>query len=158
MVSKAVRVHYSIQIFATALVIAGLGLGVNASEGMHFMYAHQTVGVVIFALVFVQAAGGALHHMIYKKRHHSTLIGIGHRFMGRAIIVAAMVNVGLAFRMPMVGLGKSSQIAWYVVMGVVVLAYTLANLFIKTPVRADSERSSSLEKRVSPTNSSPVRA
>ncbi|ORY83218.1 hypothetical protein BCR37DRAFT_387070 [Protomyces lactucae-debilis] len=156
LIARAVRLHYSIQLFGIVLAIAGLALGVNASDDMHFMYAHQTVGVVIFALIFLQAAGGALHHMMYKKGKGSAATGMGHRFMGRAIIVASMVNVGLAFRMPMVGLGKASQIAWYVVMGVVVLAYTIANFVVKTRTRAD-QAPHHLEKQSSPNSVSPIR-
>lgn len=127
---KAVRVHYSLQLLGVVFVIIGAALGIAGSEGQHFRYAHQTLGVIVFAVMFLQIALGAIHHMMYLKSGPggNSIMALMHRYLGRSLIVTAMVNAGLAFRLPMVALGKSSQIAWYVVMGVLVLAYTIANL------------------------------
>lgn len=128
--TNAVRVHYLLQIFGVVLIIIGAVLGIVGSSGEHFQYAHQTLGVIVFASMFVQAALGSMHHIVYLKgkRGSNLLLGRVHRYLGRALIVAAMVTAGLALRLPMVALSKGSQIAWYVVMGALVLAYTVANI------------------------------
>lgn len=131
--ANPVRVHYIFQATGVLLVIVGAVLGIVGSAGQHFRYAHQTVGVVVFGLMFFQAAGGTLHHVLYRKgsRGPNLLLGPIHRYTGRALIVAAMVTAGLAFRLPMVGLSRGSQVAWYVVMGALVLAYAVSNVSLE---------------------------
>ena len=131
---NAVRVHYIFQLTGAVFVIIGAALGIAGSDDQHFMYAHQTLGVVVFALMFLQIALGAIHHMMYlrsnDKIHQNRIMAFMHRYLGRSLIVTAMVTAGLAFRMPMVALGKGSQIAWYVIMGALVLVYTIANFVL----------------------------
>ncbi|BFZ54743.1 hypothetical protein PYCC9005_001780 [Savitreella phatthalungensis] len=159
-----VRLHYLIQSTAVLIFLVGAILGFVASsqEGQgHFLYSHQTLGVIVFILVILQALGGAVHHMIYKsatnaysaagsartsspnsdevksavsalsgrvvlnpasKRLSTTNVtGPLHRWLGRIILILAIVAVGLAFKQPMVDVNNTGTIIWYVLAFVILV-------------------------------------
>lgn len=157
--TSPVRIHWIIQSIAAALFLAGAILGFVASGESysgHFTYAHQILGTVVYVLVFVQAFAGSLNHALYnrsvqasEKGSHSngssparsvdrsgtavTRTGAFiHRWAGRAILILAIVAVGLALRQPMVNVSTAGQIAWYVVVLIVFVGgYTVAALVFR---------------------------
>ena len=151
-----VRLHWMIQSTAAAVFLIGAILGFVASaENGHFRFAHQTLGTVVYALVFLQLMGGSINHALYKRSMQHTKefqsasgspepsyrpqppakVRTGallHRWLGRSILILAIVAVGLAFRQPMVAVSTTGQVVWYVVVFIVLVGgYTLASIGFK---------------------------
>lgn len=76
---------------------------------------HCIIGLVIFCLVFVQAAGGIIHHGQYNKLRRRTIITYAHIWLGRAIITMGMINGGLGLLLT--GVSNGSYIAYGVCVG-----------------------------------------
>ena len=75
---------------------------------------HPIIGLVLFSLVFIQAAGGFLAHFVYTKTKSSNVFGHAHRWLGRAIITLGIINGGLGLLLS--GDGTRGQ---YIAYGVV---------------------------------------
>ncbi|KAI5369897.1 Putative DOMON domain, cytochrome b561/ferric reductase transmembrane [Septoria linicola] len=92
-------VHAAIQIFGLGLVLIGLALGVYASKlynkSKSFNSAHQVIGLVVFAAIFLQIGLGLGHHIIFMRSGTSTVLGKVHRFLGISILVLGIVNGGI---------------------------------------------------------------
>ena len=56
---------------------------------------HPIIGLVLFAAIFVQAAGGIIHHFFYGKHHRRSVITHMHIWLGRVLITLGMINGGL---------------------------------------------------------------
>lgn len=95
----AVRMHWIWQTIASILVVVGFGLGAYAStqynRSRDFSDPHQIIGIVLLLAVATQITLGAVHHMIFKKKGKSTILGKVHRIVGPLIIFVAIVNGGL---------------------------------------------------------------
>ncbi|KAF2171375.1 iron reductase domain protein [Zasmidium cellare ATCC 36951] len=93
--------HAFAQMIGTAFVIIGLGLGVYASKlynkSKNFNSAHQVIGLIIFAALFLQIGLGLSHHLIFMRSGVPTIMGKIHRFFGISIIILALINGGLGF-------------------------------------------------------------
>lgn len=59
---------------------------------------HQIIGLVVFSLLAIQALGGLIHHLLFR-RGHKTMIGKVHMFLGIALIILGIVNVPLGLNM-----------------------------------------------------------
>lgn len=91
--------HAGVQAFGIALVIIGLAAGVYVSKqyvrSRSFGSAHQAIGLLVFAALFVQAGLGLVQHRVFRRTKQETPMGVVHRLLGPGIIVLAIVNGGL---------------------------------------------------------------
>ncbi|KAF3929699.1 hypothetical protein AA313_de0205729 [Arthrobotrys entomopaga] len=91
-----VYIHAFTQIFSTAMAFTGLGLGVWLGLNTRYLdYAHTIIGFAVVGCLVIQPLIGLVHHLLYKKYKKPTWWGYAHRWFGRAIIVAGIVNGGL---------------------------------------------------------------
>jgi hypothetical protein len=119
---QVVWLHTLWQVFTTTLVIAGFGTGIwmaMASHGgvdqvrfcSHFTIAtnsrlqwdafngHTIIGTIVVCLLFLQPFGGIVHHSLFSKNPTSTFFGIGHRWLGRIILILGAINGGLGLQL-----------------------------------------------------------
>lgn len=98
-----VRIHWICQSVASVLVVIGFGLGVYAStqynRSRDYSDPHQIIGIVLLVAVVVQLALGSVHHLIFKKKKRSTVLGKIHLVVGPLIILLAIVNGGLGLEL-----------------------------------------------------------
>lgn len=73
-------------------------------------------------VVVVQAIGGVMHHINYKKYQKRTAISHAHIWIGRIIITLGMVNGGLGFELAGEE-GVGELVAYGVVAGFIWLAW-----------------------------------
>jgi small-conductance mechanosensitive channel len=98
-VPESVRWHWVNQTFALGLAAIGGAIGLylssmfNRSES--YNSPHQILGLVSIALLFVQWALGFWHHRVYKKTRQGTKYGPIHRWLGRGVMVLAVVTGGI---------------------------------------------------------------
>ncbi|KAL9601673.1 MAG: hypothetical protein Q9219_002393 [cf. Caloplaca sp. 3 TL-2023] len=94
-----VRWHYYTQALGVIIVLIGAGLGIGLSHfynrSKHYNSVHQLIGMVIVLLLLIQAGLGAAHHRIFKAKQQHTIMGTIHRFLGLAVVGAAVVNGAL---------------------------------------------------------------
>jgi hypothetical protein len=92
-------VHVGVQTIGLLFAIIGLGTGIYISQqynrSRHFGTSHQTLGLLVFVALLVQAALGAIQHRVFRRTKQETIFGIIHRFSGPTIIVLALINGGL---------------------------------------------------------------
>lgn len=86
---------------------------------------HPIIGLVLFSLVFIQAAGGLLAHFAYAKTKSSNVFGYAHRWLGRAIITLGIINGGLGLLLS--GDGTRGQYIAYGVVAAVIWVAFVAN-------------------------------
>lgn len=142
-VMKSVMLHLIAQLVGCVFVVAGFGTAVWISteynrvssfsiytheifhltilQSKHFQDIHQIIGLLVCAFLLIQLGLGLAHHLIFKKTEKPTAIGKVHMFLGPAILILAIVNGGLGFRLAM---DDSDDIIIYaVVVGVVALTF-----------------------------------
>ena len=83
---------------------------------------HPIIGLVLFAAIFFQAAGGILHHLLFRKHRRSTIVTLSHVWVGRIIITVGMINGGLGLLLAN-NSTRGQNIAYGVIAGVVWVAY-----------------------------------
>lgn len=141
------RIHAVGQVLSYVIFIAAAGMGIwlaqqSASFGV-WTDPHPRLGLAILAIAFFQPIFGAVHHRIYKKRALNlqngkatkppgrTAIGRVHLWLGRLLILAAMVNGGLGIKLastsPFQTTGTSTKagIAYGVVAAIMVVLYVI---------------------------------
>jgi len=93
------RSHWLFQILASLISIVGLILAIAFSimDPLYdsFGEAHQILGIVVVAVLFVQPLLGIFHHRNYKKDGRRTWFSYSHLWVGRVVIVLGMVNTVL---------------------------------------------------------------
>ena len=116
-------IHAGIQISAYALSIAGLGTGIYLAKNYDLlMTPHAIIGIVIVFLAFFMPIAGWLQHSCYCKFQRRTWWGRGHAYLGRALLLLALINVGLGLQLaaPYGGIPvKKGEIAYGVLGGIV---------------------------------------
>nr|POE54145.1 hypothetical protein CFP56_73416 [Quercus suber] len=122
---KSVMVHLVTQLIGCVFVIAGFGTAVWISteynRTKHFQDPHQIIGLLICAFLLIQLGLGLAHHLIFKKTEKPTILGKIHMFLGPAILLLAIVNGGLGFRLA--GERERNIVIYAVVVGVVTLVF-----------------------------------
>ncbi|KAJ5484168.1 hypothetical protein N7539_005964 [Penicillium diatomitis] len=125
---QTVRIHASIQLFTLAMTVAGFGLGVSMAKDVHILkHHHAIVGfVVVCCLVLFQPLMGLLQHRHFKKSGGKGPFAYFHRWLGRAMIILGVINVGLGFELTGIGssaVPRGAVIAYGTVAGVLGLMY-----------------------------------
>jgi hypothetical protein len=117
-----VWLHAGTQLFAWALSIAGMGLGIwIANAEMRLSDTHPIIGLVVVSVLAFQPIGGYVHHLIWKKQHKKTLLTTSHIWTGRSLIILGMINGGLGLQLT--GNTTGGEIAYGVIAGVVGVTY-----------------------------------
>ncbi|KAK6005245.1 hypothetical protein QM012_008024 [Aureobasidium pullulans] len=119
--------HGIVQATAYCFVIVGLGTGIYLSP--RFGYGayntpHQIIGLVVFSLLAVQALGGLIHHLLFR-RGHKTIIGKVHMVLGICLLILGIVNVPLGLNMS----GDSNYNTAYIIVVAILGAIFLALRF-----------------------------
>lgn len=77
---------------------------------------------MLFSLVWIQAAGGLLGHILWQKRQRKSLLAHIHVWSGRALITLGMINGGPGLLLSSVA-SRGSYIAYGVISGVMWLLF-----------------------------------
>jgi len=64
----------------------------TVSQFKSFNTAHEVLGIIVVLAVIVQFLLGYMHHRIYKKTQTTTKMAPIHVWLGRVVIVAAVVD------------------------------------------------------------------
>jgi hypothetical protein len=128
-------VHGIFQIFAFVVYIAAFALGVwmtnQAPSRVNLIGRyHPIIGIVLFAVLFMQPVLGLIHHFQFKKYGRRTFWSYGHLWLGRLLIPIGIINGGLGLLLATeTGYGRptSGQIAAYgAVAGLMALSWASA--------------------------------
>ncbi|KAI4737111.1 CBD9-like protein [Aureobasidium sp. EXF-12298] len=123
----SVIAHGIIQATAYCFVIVGFGTGIYLSDRFgynEYKTAHQIIGLVLFALLAIQALGGLIHHLLFR-RGHKTIIGKVHMFLGICLLILGIVNVPLGLNQS----GDSNYNTAYIIVVAILGAIFLALRF-----------------------------
>ncbi|KAI9671252.1 MAG: hypothetical protein M1829_004659 [Trizodia sp. TS-e1964] len=117
-----VWVHASIQIFAYAMAIAALGMGVWLATNLEELGEyHPIIGLTVISLLFFQPFLGHIHHYFFVRKGTRTLWSYAHIWLGRTLIALGIINGGLGLRLA--NNSTNGKIIYGVVAGVVFLIY-----------------------------------
>ncbi|KEQ72207.1 CBD9-like protein, partial [Aureobasidium namibiae CBS 147.97] len=119
--------HGIVQATAYCFVIVGLGTGIYLSQQNNltgYNTAHQIIGLVLFALLAIQALGGLIHHLLFR-RGHKTIIGKVHMVFGICLLILGIVNVPLGLNLA----GDSNYNKYYIIVVAILGALFLALRF-----------------------------
>jgi len=121
-VKGTVWIHAASQLFAYALAIAGMGIGVwLAVTEQELNLTHPIIGLTVLSGLLLQPILGLIHHFIYRKTQRRTVWAHAHIWWGRALMVLGAVNGGLGLQLS--ANTVNGEIAYGVIAGVVFLIY-----------------------------------
>ncbi|MCJ1285565.1 hypothetical protein MMC26_004906, partial [Xylographa opegraphella] len=99
-VKATVWIHASLQLFAYAFAIAGMGIGVWLSvTEQELNVTHPIIGLTVISGLFLQPFLGLIHHFIYRKTQRKTLWAHAHVWWGRALLILGAINGGLGLQL-----------------------------------------------------------
>jgi hypothetical protein len=128
-VPQSVRWHWVNQAFALALAVIGSGIGLYLSgmfnKSKSYNSAHQILGLICVALLFVQWGLGFWHHRVYKRIKQPTKYGPIHRYLGRGVIILGIVTGGIGLTW---SYASTRVVIGYVIAVVVVFVAVIASL------------------------------
>jgi Eukaryotic cytochrome b561 len=137
-VNQPVLIHQILQLSTAGLISIAFFVGVGASKGQHFQFAHQWLGLLLFLLLICQGGIGFYHHQRFKKDQPITRRWFTHvhLWLGRTLLFLALINIGLGIQL--YGAGVGAQAAWYLFTIALVVAYAFAywHQFIRNRKRA----------------------
>jgi len=111
-----VRIHYILQLSATALCVIGLAVAIVMSvigiEYADFDQTHQILGIAVVTALAVQALLGWWHHRTYKAMGRRTLVSWAHIWTGKTVVFVGLVDAVL-------GAALASETALAIGLGVV---------------------------------------
>ncbi|KAH8698675.1 hypothetical protein BGW36DRAFT_396389 [Talaromyces proteolyticus] len=122
----SVRWHWVNQSLATILAgiggVIGLWLSTMFNKSKHYNSAHQVLGLICIIAVLFQWGFGFWHHFQYKRTGKSTRYGVIHRYLGRVVMVLAIVvgGIGLTWCYASIGVVVSYAVIVVVISGIVV--------------------------------------
>ncbi|CAD0055294.1 unnamed protein product, partial [Aureobasidium pullulans] len=108
--------HGIIQALAYCFVIVGLGTGIYLSQ-----QDPSIIGLVLFSLLAVQALGGLLHHLLFRRGKNS-IIGKVHMVLGIGLLILGIVNAPLGLNLA----GDSKYNKYYIIVVAILGALFLA--------------------------------
>ncbi|KIW93479.1 uncharacterized protein Z519_06084 [Cladophialophora bantiana CBS 173.52] len=148
---KTTRIHAAIQVFATTIYTASVGMGIWMAQITEDLDSyHAIIGLVIFAVIWLQIVAALVHHLaLFPKYRRRTTLAVVHIWLGRILITLGMINGGLGLKLSE-DAERGEYIAYGVVSGVVWLVYVLLITYyeIRAPRKSLEERGKSREKRV----------
>ncbi|KAI0964749.1 hypothetical protein F4678DRAFT_386067 [Xylaria arbuscula] len=127
---SALLAHGFVQVLATALYIAGAGLGLylvsviripTTGEGLLSTAgrnAHPIIGIILLVALFLQPFLGIVHHRRFKRLQRRTWVSHAHLWTGRLGITLGIINGGLGFALagtrgpPVVAYAVVSAFMW----------------------------------------------
>ena len=83
---------------------------------------HPVIGLLLFALISLQAIAGFVHHCMYKHGNQKDLVSLSHVWLGRILITLGMINGGLGLLFSSEA-ERSEYIAYGVITALIWLAY-----------------------------------
>jgi hypothetical protein len=89
--------------------------------------AHQIIGFVLVGLLALQAIGGAIHHLIFRRTQKRSLVGKVHLVLGPCLLILGIVNVPLGLNLA----GDSKYNTAYIIVVAILGALFLAARFWK---------------------------
>lgn len=94
------HIHAPLQILSIILVIVGLVLGVQLAKPLELTAGyHQLIGYVVVGIILsAQPILGLLQHLHFRNTGTRSGMGIGHKWLGRIVIIIGIVNGGLGMR------------------------------------------------------------
>ncbi|EKG13106.1 Cytochrome b561 eukaryote [Macrophomina phaseolina MS6] len=99
---ERVQWHAGTQTGGLLVLCAGVGLGIWISKyynkSKKINSAHQIIGLIVFALLFVQLGLGWFHHRVYLRSRSRTRMGNIHRYLGPVLLGAGLANGFIGFR------------------------------------------------------------
>ena len=117
-----VPAHASAQLFAYALIIAGMGLGIWLGRKVRYLdYAHTVIGLVVISMLAIQAGLGAWGHAQFRVKGRGGWMGLMHTWLGRTLLALGMINGGIGLMLAENTTG--GEIAYGVVAGVMGSVY-----------------------------------
>ncbi|KAI1302790.1 hypothetical protein F5Y03DRAFT_195574 [Xylaria venustula] len=137
----ALLAHGFAQVLATALYIAGAGLGLylvsiiripQTGEGLldtAGRNAHPIIGIVLLVALFIQPFLGVVHHRRFKRLQRRTWVSYAHLWTGRLGITLGIINGGLGFALA--GTRGAPVVAYAVVSAFMWLLWVLTALFFE---------------------------
>ncbi|CAD0016413.1 unnamed protein product, partial [Aureobasidium pullulans] len=108
--------HGIIQALAYCFVIVGLGTGIYLSQ-----QDPSIIGLVLFSLLAIQALGGLLHHLLFRRGKNS-IIGKVHMVLGIGLLILGIVNAPLGLNLA----GDSKYNKYYIIVVAILGALFLA--------------------------------
>lgn len=125
-----VWIHAGVQIFAYALCIATVGMGIwIATTTDLLLNAHPIIGIIIFGLAFFQSILGLVHHSLFPKYRLRTVWAFVHVWLGRLLITLGIINGGLGLQLSAnttkgeIAYGVIAGVIWCVYMGIVLATW-----------------------------------
>ncbi|KAF2677699.1 iron reductase domain protein [Lentithecium fluviatile CBS 122367] len=116
-------VHAVLQVLGLCAYIAAVGLGLKVAIGEYMGEYHAIIGLVLFAVFFLQPLSGYLHHALFKKYVSRTVWSYIHLWMGRLGITLGMINAGFGFQLMGKTIGSWEVVAYTVVAVIIWTAY-----------------------------------
>lgn len=128
------HIHAPLQLIALCLAIVGFGLGISLAIDVGRVSAyHPIVGFIVMGfLILFQPALGLFQHLYFRRTGGSSSLGVVHRWLGRIVLVLAIVNGGLGFKLSGIGnpgVPKGGVVAYGVIAGVIGVLYTAVVIF-----------------------------
>ncbi|KAB2570909.1 Cytochrome b561 eukaryote [Lasiodiplodia theobromae] len=128
---ERVKWHAGTQTGGLLVVCAGVGLGIWVSKfynkSKKFDSVHQIIGLIVFALLFVQLGLGWFHHRIFMRSQSPTMMGTIHRYLGPSVLGAGLANGFIGFRFA--GAGRSNII--YLLLVLVMFVILIVGVWYK---------------------------
>jgi hypothetical protein len=97
---KVPHIHAPLQILNIILAIVGLALGVRLAKPLELTAGyHQLIGYVVVGIILsAQPILGLLQHLHFRSTGNRSGMGVGHKWLGRIVIITGVVNGGLGMR------------------------------------------------------------
>ena len=97
---KVPHIHAPLQILNIILAIVGLALGVRLAKPLELTAGyHQLIGYVVVGIILsAQPILGLLQHLHFRNTGTRSGMGVGHKWLGRIVIIIGIVNGGLGMR------------------------------------------------------------
>jgi len=141
---NARNVHYMVQVLGFLMFSTAFGLGAFMATYLKLWVTwngHAILGTVIYGLLWTMPILGILHHYKYISTKNSYIYAWIHVWLGRILILAAIINGGLGlqlgyYELPNPKLAKA-RIAYGVLAGVMALIWIAISVLACVRSKAD---------------------
>lgn len=110
--------HAIWQAVAFIMMWVGFGLGIRVAQDRNMLFnnAHTKLGTSVVVLLLIQPILGVMHHKYFLKYRERGAISYAHIWWGRILLILAVVNGGLGFKLA--NAGNSAVIAYAIIAAV----------------------------------------